>query len=55
MVNAYKEQAVPIAKAKKMTEEEMTGKFAIGVLHKVEKTEFCDVYENVMANVKGGK
>ncbi len=55
MINGFKEQAVPIAKAKKMTEEEMAGKFSIGVLHNVEKTEFCDVYDSVVANVKGGK
>lgn len=54
MLNDFKNRAVPIVKAKKMTEEEMTGKFAIGVLHQEEKTEFCDVYQSVVDRLKGG-
>jgi 2-oxoglutarate ferredoxin oxidoreductase subunit beta len=55
MINSFKDRAVPIGKAKKMTEEEMAGKFSTGVLHHVEKTEFCDVYASVMDGVQGGK
>ncbi|MCD6249982.1 MAG: 2-oxoacid:ferredoxin oxidoreductase subunit beta [candidate division Zixibacteria bacterium] len=55
MLNDFKNRAVPLAKSKKMTEEEMVGKFAIGVLHQEEKTEFCDVYQSVVDKVKGGK
>lgn len=53
MLNDFKNRAVPLAKAKKMTEEEMTGKFAIGVLHHEEKSEFCDVYQSVVDKLKG--
>ncbi len=54
MLNDFKNRAVPVIKAKKMTEEEMQGKFAIGVLHQEEKSEFCDVYQSVVDRVKGG-
>jgi len=55
MLNDFKNRAVPIAKARKMAEEDMVGKFTIGVLHKEEKTEFCDVYQSLVDEVKGGK
>jgi 2-oxoglutarate ferredoxin oxidoreductase subunit beta len=56
MLNDFKERAVPVARAKKMTEEELQGKYQIGVLHNDEaKTEFCDVYQGVVDSIKGGK
>lgn len=55
MLNDYKNRAVPIAKARKMAEEDLVGKFTIGVLYKEEKTEFCDVYQSLVDKVKGGK
>jgi len=55
MLNDFKNRAVPIAKAKKMAEEDMVGKFTIGVLHHEDKSEFCDVYQSVVDKVKGGK
>lgn len=55
MLNDFKNRAVPIAKARKMAEEDLVGKFTIGVLHKEEKTEFCDVYQSLVDEVKGGK
>ena len=44
-----------LAKAQKMTPEELKGKHVIGVLHQDDRTEFCDVYDNMMAQMKGGK
>ena len=55
MLNDFKNRAVPLAKSKKMTEEEMVGKFAIGVLHQEEKSEFCDVYQSIVDKAMGGK
>ncbi|HAL87211.1 MAG TPA: 2-oxoacid:ferredoxin oxidoreductase subunit beta [Deferribacteraceae bacterium] len=45
MILWQKENAVPANKAKEMSEEEMAGKFAIGVLHEVQKTEYVEAYD----------
>jgi 2-oxoglutarate ferredoxin oxidoreductase subunit beta len=55
MLNDFKDRAVPVAKAQKMSPEELKGKFVIGTLYKSGKSEFCDVYDDVMSQVKGGK
>ncbi len=51
MIQKFKEDAVMLGKAKKMTPEELEGKFIVGVLHEEEKTEFCDVYDQVVEHV----
>jgi hypothetical protein len=38
-----------------MSPEELKGKYVIGLLHKDDKTEFCDVYDEVVAKARGGK
>jgi hypothetical protein len=38
-----------------MTPEELQGKYVMGVLHQDDRTEFCDVYETMMTQMKGGK
>ena len=53
MINMFKENSVPVAKAKKMTEEELKGKIVVGVLYDEDKTEFCEVYSNLLQRVKG--
>jgi 2-oxoglutarate ferredoxin oxidoreductase subunit beta len=55
MLNDFKDRSVPLAKARKMPPEELKDKYVIGLLHKDDKTEFCDVYAEVIAHVKGGK
>jgi len=40
-----KDSAVNIEKAKNMSEEELAGKFTIGVLHKEEKPEYIETYD----------
>jgi len=52
MLQTFKENAVMASKAKTMTDEELRGKFTIGVLHEVEKTEFCDEYQAVIDRLK---
>jgi 2-oxoglutarate ferredoxin oxidoreductase subunit beta len=47
MLVDMKERAVNIEKAKKMSPEELEGKYTIGVLHTVEKTEHITNYDAV--------
>jgi 2-oxoglutarate ferredoxin oxidoreductase subunit beta len=55
MLNMFKEMSVPIAKARKMTPEELKGKYVIGKLHESDATEFCDVYQGLVDDMMGGK
>ena len=48
MINAFKENAVPVGKFKKMSDEEQEGKFSIGLISETDKTEFCDEYQKVV-------
>ena len=55
MLQMFKENAVMASKAKKLSDQEMEGKFTIGVLHDdPEKTEFCDEYEKVLDRFRKG-
>ena len=55
MLTWFKEKSVMLGKAKKMTEEELQDKFVIGVLHRADKTEFCDEYQKIVDTLQGGK
>ncbi len=48
MLQQYKDNSVTTAKAKNMSAEELAGKHIIGTLHKSDKTEFCDEYQNLI-------
>jgi len=48
MLKMFREQSVNLGKAKKMAEEELEDKIVIGVLHKSDKTEFCDEYQKII-------
>jgi len=48
MINRFKEDSVTVGKAAKMGADELKGKFVIGNLYNVEKTEFCDEYQSVV-------
>jgi hypothetical protein len=39
---------VPVARAGKMSEEELEDKMVIGTLHTTDATEFCDEYQKVL-------
>ncbi len=52
MLQSFKENAVMSGKAKTMSEEELRGKFTIGVLSETDKTEFCDEYQAVIDRLK---
>ncbi|MEA1979394.1 MAG: 2-oxoacid:ferredoxin oxidoreductase subunit beta [candidate division Zixibacteria bacterium] len=49
MIQTFKEKSVMVAKAKRMTDEELEGKYIIGNLHNNEiETEFCDEYQRLV-------
>lgn len=48
MIDSFRENSVSLAKAKKMTEEELAGKIVIGTLHRSGRSEFCDEYQQVI-------
>ncbi len=45
MINGYKEDSVPITKAKKMSAEELAGKFTVGIHHQETAPEFVEEYD----------
>ncbi|MBN1212494.1 MAG: 2-oxoacid:ferredoxin oxidoreductase subunit beta [candidate division Zixibacteria bacterium] len=55
MLKMFKDLAVPAARAKNMTPEELEGKLVTGVLQDIEKTEFCDEYQKVVDAHRGVK
>ncbi|MCD6161751.1 MAG: 2-oxoacid:ferredoxin oxidoreductase subunit beta [candidate division Zixibacteria bacterium] len=48
MILDMKERAVPISKAKKLTPEEMEGKYAIGTLHDIERPGYVEQYQKLI-------
>ena len=52
MMQWYKENSIPIEVARKASEEEMKDKITIGILHNVERSEFCEEYQKLSARVK---
>lgn len=52
MLRRYKEQAVSVSKARKMTPEELEGKIVLGMIHEADKTEFCNEYQKVVDLLK---
>ncbi len=54
MLRQYKDNAVPVARAKDMSAEDLRGKYVIGALHEDNvKTEFCDEYQKVVDAQRG--
>jgi len=54
MLMWQKEYAVPVERAKKMSPEELRGKFLIGELHRSEAPEYTQVYEQLVKKLKEG-
>ncbi len=52
MMNWFKDSAVPYAAWTKMTEEERSSKFPIGVIQKAEANELCQVYQELIERVR---
>ena len=52
MMRWYKEQSIPIEKARTMPEEEKKDKIIVGVLQDRERPEFCEEYKKLVDRVK---
>ena len=48
MIQAQKDTAVPSSKAKKMTPEELEGKYIIGTLHNIERPGYVEQYQKII-------
>jgi len=48
MIQAFKDVAVPISKAKKVTPEELEGKSVIGELHNIERPGYVEQYQKII-------
>ncbi len=56
MIKYQKENAVPLEKAKTMTEEELNGKIVTGIFCEKEKPEYTEKYQKIIDSFqKGGK
>lgn len=55
MLKWYKENSIPVETARKMTDEERSGKIIIGVLYDIEKTEFYTEYKKLVERVRKSK
>jgi 2-oxoglutarate ferredoxin oxidoreductase subunit beta len=53
MLRWYKENSIAVERARKMSDEERRGKIVIGVLHDIERSEFCEEYQRLIKRVHG--
>jgi 2-oxoglutarate ferredoxin oxidoreductase subunit beta len=53
MEKAEKDGTISVAQAEKLPPEKLEGKLLRGVLHRAERNEYCEGYENLVAKVKG--
>jgi len=54
MLRWQKENAVTVESAKKLTPEQLAGKFLIGVLHKADAPEYTRQYDAILARAQKG-
>uniref|UniRef100_A0A7C4THB9 2-oxoacid:ferredoxin oxidoreductase subunit beta n=1 Tax=candidate division WOR-3 bacterium TaxID=2052148 RepID=A0A7C4THB9_UNCW3 len=52
MLKMYKENSIPIETARKLPDSERKGKITIGVLHDIERPEFCEEYQRLIERVR---
>jgi 2-oxoglutarate ferredoxin oxidoreductase subunit beta len=52
MLRWYKENSIPVERARKMEEREKVGKIIVGVLHDVERKEFCEEYYKLVNRMR---
>jgi 2-oxoglutarate ferredoxin oxidoreductase subunit beta len=53
MMDRYKALTYNVKLADKMTPEEKAGKYPVGILHQVQRPEFCEEYDKLCARVQG--
>ena len=54
MINYFKNNSVPIEKAKKLSDKELKGKIVTGFFIDKERKEYCEAYNEIIATAKGG-
>ena len=52
MMEWYKNNSIPVGAAQKVSEDEKKGKITIGILHDIDRPEFCDVYQKLTMRAK---
>lgn len=52
MMRWYKENSIPLARARELPQEELRDRIVTGILHDTERPEFCEVYYNLIERVK---
>ncbi len=52
MMEDLKDRTIPVARASKMTPDELEGKIITGVLLDRDKAEYTDIYQNLVANLR---
>jgi 2-oxoglutarate ferredoxin oxidoreductase subunit beta len=53
LIESITSNAVTVAQWEKLSPEEREGKFTIGLLHKVDKPEYCESYRNLQDKARG--
>jgi 2-oxoglutarate/2-oxoacid ferredoxin oxidoreductase subunit beta len=53
MMERYKEMTYNVRLKDKMTEEEKTGKYPVGVIHQVNRPSYCEEYEKLVSSLRG--
>ncbi len=52
MMEKYKQITYNIRQKDQLSEEEKKGKYPVGILHQIERPEFCEKYEKLIENLK---
>jgi 2-oxoglutarate/2-oxoacid ferredoxin oxidoreductase subunit beta len=52
MIQAFKDMAVPISSAAKMTPEQLEGKIQTGIFHDIERPEYIEQYQHIIDRFK---
>ncbi len=52
MIQAQKDQAIPVSTAAKLPPEQLEGKFTIGVLHDIQRPEYIESYQKIIEKVR---
>jgi 2-oxoglutarate ferredoxin oxidoreductase subunit beta len=55
MIQAFKDVAVPVSTAAKLSPEELEGKIVIGVLHDIERPEYIEQYQKIIDGLRSNE
>jgi len=54
ILNWFKENSIPVKKARRLSSEELKGKITVGVLQDIAKPEYIETYLRIRDRIKGG-